>query len=262
MLQGVYRPVSVPDSPEARARAAMLVVRPFAVICDRTASWLHGIDTFEYRELDILPPVETIVLRGNNRVRRQGCTGGIRDLARADIMEIEGFRLTTPVRTAMDLACKLSRYEALAVLDGFMRRHGLTQADLKAELPRYRRRRGVVQLRQLIPIADPQAESSGESWTRLAIIDAGLPTPQPQYWVSDGDFDTYRLDLAYPKHRVAIEYDGRDFHSTPAQRAADEARRHWLREQDWIVIVVDKGSFSSQALARWIQELREALGLS
>jgi len=68
--------------------------------------------------------------------------------------------------------------------------------------------------------------------------------------------------LGISRYQVAVEYDGCDFHSTPAQRAADEARRKWLREQGWIVIVVGKSSFRPQARGSWLQELCEALGLN
>jgi hypothetical protein len=133
---------------------------------------------------------------------------------------------------------------------------------MRRSLPRYFRRRGVIQLRQLIPLADPRAESAGESWTRLEIVDAGLPAPQPQYWVSVGGRPTYRLDLAYPHAKVAVEYDGREFHEGDARRIADERRRRWLRRNGWTVIVVDKDSFSPDALAAWLGELRSALRLA
>ena len=102
-----------------------------------------------------------------------------------------------------------------------MREHGFTVADLLRELRRYVRRRGVIQLRQLVPLVDGRAESSGESWTRIEIVDRGLPTPVPQHWVHVDGVPTYRLDLAYPHARVAIEYDGQEFHTSPADRERD-----------------------------------------
>jgi hypothetical protein len=159
----------------------------------------------------------------------------------------------------MDLGCRLSRRSALAALDAFMRMHGITRDDMDRLLPRYRRRRGVIQLRQLIPLADPKSESMGESWTRCAIHDAGLPTPELQYWITIGGRLVYRLDLAYPHARVAVEYDGEEFHEGEEAERSDEVRRKWLRDHGWTVIVVDKDSFTDEALAAWTRELREAL---
>jgi hypothetical protein len=132
--------------------------------------------------------------------------------------------------------------------------------DLASAAIRYFRRRGVVQLRQLIPLADPRAESARESWTRLAIIDAGLPCPELQFWIEIDGVPTYHLDLAYPRHRIAVEYDGEEFHRrTPEQRRHDDKRRTWLEESGWTVIVVKRGDFTGAALDRWLGDLRAAL---
>ena len=73
---------------------------------------------------------------------------------------------------------------------------------------------------------------------------------------------TYRLDLAYPKAKIAIEYDGEEFHSSAEARAADEMRRAFLRSAGWVVIVVGKHSFADEALEQWIGVLREALAVA
>jgi hypothetical protein len=262
VLRNVYVRSDVPDTTLLRCQAAKLVISPFAVVCDRTAAWLHGVDVFNYRELEILPPLETFVLRGHTATRRPECAGGKRDLTEEDICVLSGLLVTTPLRTAMDLGCKLSRRDALAALDAFMRSHGITHSEMRRALHRYFRRRGVIQLRQLIPLADPRAESPGESWTRIEIIDAGLPIPDLQVWVNVDGVPTYRLDLAYAKHKVVIEYDGREFHEPDERREYDEQRRTWLRRHGWTVIVVDKDSFSEESLAGWLGELRAALRLA
>jgi hypothetical protein len=259
VLTGVYDWCEAPDTIERRARAAALIIAPWDVICDRTAAWLHGIDAFEFRELDLLPPLEVFARNGRHRIQRNGLAGGQRDLSPRDLMVIGPVLVTTPLRTAMDLGAKLPRRAALAVLDAFMRAHGLTRDEMLAELPRYRRRRGVVQLRELVRIADPRAESPGESWTRMSIIDNGLPVPELQVCVMSGGRELFRLDLAYERLRICIEYDGEEFHSSPAQIAHDRARRDWLREHGWHVIVLTKASFSGDARQDWLNELRRAI---
>jgi hypothetical protein len=262
MLRGVYLRADVVDTVEMRALATALVVAPGAVIVDRTAAWLHGVDVFDYRELEILPPLECVVLRDQSRIERPECLGGERDLASYDVMTVLGLRVTTPLRTALDLGCKLPRPDGLAALDMFMRLHGLTKADYVQSLPRYRRRRGVVRLREMVALADGRAESARESRTRLAIHDAGLPTPEPQFRVVHHGVEIFRLDLGYPKHRVAVEYDGEEFHDvTDEQRDADRDRREWLSEHGWTVIVVRKGDFDGPNRRRWITQLRKALRL-
>ncbi len=261
-LRGVYLRADVEPSLINRALAAGLVVSSHSVLCDRTAAWIHGCDVFDFRELDVTPPLESYVLRGHDPTDRPECDGGTRDLCPDDWIEIDGVRVTTPLRTALDLGCALSRRRALAAMDSLMRAHGFDTADLRRMLRRYSRRRGVVQLRELVELVDGRSESSGESWTRLEIIDSGLPSPEPQYWVCIAGVPTYRLDLAYPHARVAVEYDGEEFHSSPDARANDGARRRWLQANGWKVIVVDKNSFTPTAIADWIAEVRGHLGLA
>jgi hypothetical protein len=113
-----------------------------------------------------------------------------------------------------------------------------------------------------VAIADGRAESTGESWARLALHDAGIPAPTPQLWVERRGQRLFRLDLGWRHHRVAVEYDGEQFHETDEQRRHDLERRMWLRDHGWTVIVVRKDSFSDAALRAWLAEVRSALRLS
>ncbi len=67
-------------------------------------------------------------------------------------------------------------------------------------------RRGIVAVRELLPLADERAESPMESEARLAMIDGGLPIPELQFEVVDGNNDLRRLDFAWPRttHRGRI----------------------------------------------------------
>lgn len=260
VLHGVYVSCDALDTIELRVGALALVVSPHSVVCDRTAAWLHGIDVFGYGDQELLPDVETCVYRHRSRTDRAGVDGRTRDLLPQDVMVIRGVTVTTPLRTALDLGCGLGRHRALGALDQFMRAHGITYSEMNGELPRFFRRRGVVQLRELVPLADPRAESLRESWVRLDIHDAGLPCPELQYWIEIDGVPTYRLDHAYPKLRVAVEYDGEEFHRrTEEQRRRDLERRTWLRDHGWTVIVIDKDDLTGVDADAWIRELRAAL---
>lgn len=261
VLRGVFVAAETPDTPLVRAHAARLVISPHAVICDRTAAWLLGAEVFRYRELDVLPPIESYVLRGHDPTDRPECAGGTRDLLPTDWFDLEGLRVTTPARTALDLACKLPRREAYAAMVAVMRTCGLERADVQALVPRYFRRRGIVQGRQLVAIAEPRLESSGEAWTLLEIADHHLPLPEPQFWVLVDGVPTYRLDFAYPHAKVAVEYDGEEFHSGAEARTRDRRRRQWLEDRGWTVIVLTKDSFTDEAIAAWVGQLRSVLGL-
>jgi hypothetical protein len=259
VLRGVYLRADVRLTVKVKLAAAALVISRDAVACDRTAAWIWGVDTFSYGELDVLPPLETFVLRGRHRTNRADHRGGVRDLLPCDWVEIDGVKVTTPLRTAMDLGCCLNRRPALAAMDALMRGHAFSHADMTRLLPRYFRRRGVIQLRELVPIVDPRAESPRESWMRLEMHDFGLPAPQLQWWVDVDGVPTYRLDVAYPHARIAIEYNGADHHSSPQDRAQDEARCAWLRAHGWTVIVIDSTAFAPDSDLSWLVAIRDAL---
>jgi len=246
----------VADSLELRTQAAALVLGADQVVCDRAAAFLHGVDAYGMREAQTRP-LETCVIRGGARTRHRGVDGRERDLAPADIETQWGLRVTTPLRTALDLGCSLPRHRALGVMDELAREHRLSPAALVAGSRRFRGRRGVVQLRALTAMVDPRSESQRESWIRLDIADAGLPRPEMQWSVIEDGVEKWRLDLAYPDHLVAIEYDGEEFHRrTDAQIERDVCRRRWLREHGWNVIVVTKHDLRD---GKWLERLRDAL---
>jgi hypothetical protein len=260
VFHNVYVRADILDSIETRTAALAIVLPPFAVVCDRTAAWIHGVDVLSFRELGSPPPIELVSIRDLTPSRSRGVNGGERDLDPLDITVVDGIRVTTPLRTALDLGCKLPRYRAIGALDQFMRLHEITHRDFSAHLPRYRGRRGVVQLRELVRIADPASESPGESWIRLAIYDANLPPPTLQFSVAVGGKELFRLDLAYEFQGVCVEYDGQEHHTSPDHVRADERRRGWLRDHGWTVIVVTKDDLDRDSTRAWISVLREALG--
>lgn len=240
VVRGVYAAAQAPDDLAFRARAVALVLPTDAVATDRTAAWLHGVDLVPRTAATVAPPIE-FFLEPGRRARRLGVESGERTLMSRDVVELGGVRATSPVRTALDLARLVWRFDALAALDQFLRL-GVSQTQLVAELDRFRGYRGVVQARQLVPLADPRAESVAESALRLHWHDAGLPRPDLQVWVSDAaGVAVYRLDLALPEVRFAAEYDGVEFHSSLAARAHDRSRRGWLDvEGGWVIEVFGK----------------------
>lgn len=53
LLRDVYVAARLEDTIELRARAAARVVSPHAVVVDRTAAWLWGVDVLRPEELNV-----------------------------------------------------------------------------------------------------------------------------------------------------------------------------------------------------------------
>ena len=83
--------------------------------------------------------------------------------------------------------------------------------------------RGIVTFKRAIELAEPATESPMETRLRMMLVLAGLPRPRVQ--VSLGDPLIARVDLYYPEHRLAIEYDGATHRET---LAADNRRQNRL----------------------------------
>jgi len=215
-----------------RAAAALLTVDPEAVLCGRTAARLHGCTAARSSPIHLLMRYERrLQARADLRVHR----GWFGD---DDVTEIEGLPVLAFDRTIGDLLCSDDRWEALACADQAValcpeaERAGFIMA-IGAQLDRRRDRRGTRQAADLLWLIDGGAESPPESWLRLLVVDAGFPPPTVQYRVVDIDGAlVYRLDLAWPEIRVALEYDGYEAHVGrqvhDAARDADLARRGWL----------------------------------
>jgi hypothetical protein len=233
VVRGVFTAAQAPNDTLVRASALALVVPPTAIVTDRTAAWLHGVDILPRSALTDPPPID-IVHVDDTRVRRPEVDGRRRGLTPSDITVIHGIRVTTAARTALDLGRLLWRYDALAAIDGFLR-IGVPHDLLRAEIGRFRGFRGVIQLRFLVPLGDPRAESVAESALRLHWHDAGLPKPELQWWIySDDGVGIYRLDVADPDVRYAAEYNGVEFHTDDDDVAYDEERCAWIsRERHW-----------------------------
>lgn len=256
-LRGVYCPADLPDTLEVRAACAALVLPAHVVLVDRTAAWLYGVDCLRHAETRLAPHLEVVSVRAS-RTRRDGIYGGQRELRPAEVRRVHSVRATTPVRTAVDLACLRGGAGALAAVEAFMRACGVTTEDLLRQLPRHRGRRGVVQARQVVSVASSASASAGESWTKWCILDAGLPEPVQQWEVELEGWGRVFLDFAYPELLIAVEYDGREFHG-PADQRRDEARRAALREAGWLVIVVRAEGLEARAREAWLGALGSAI---
>jgi len=243
LLYDAYVDALVPDSVELRVEAVCLVIPPSAIICRRTAAWLYGIDAYAPHQRDQALMVECVVPARLPRVRRDGVEGREETLQPYDACTLAGVRVTTPTRTALDLARYAPRFMGLAAVDAFCQQQLTSPSQLLACVERFRGGRNIAIARKLISWAEPLTESPGESWLRLRILDAGFPRPEAQIKVLDtfGRL-VYRLDLGYRDRSIGLEYDGLEFHDLQEQRDHDEKRRTRLdREFGWQTYGFDRG---------------------
>ena len=213
-----------------RARAAWLWSRREGVVAGQSAAALHGA-----KWVDGGRPAE--LLWGNRRPPR-----GIRSwsdrFAGDEIEVVNGMRVTTPVRTALDIACHYAVDRAVAGIDALARATHLKMADVELLAERYAGRRGIRNARTAIDLVDPGAESPRETWLRLLLISAGFPRPQTQIPV----YDEYGvliavIDMGWEDIKVGADYEG-DHHRSRRQFNKDIRRAEGVANQGWIDVRV------------------------
>lgn len=237
VFKGMHVDAAVPDSRRLRLAAAHLVTPPHAVISDSFASWVLMVDTFRPSERHTVIPT-MLVPHGSSRVRAAGVRCRQAIVRDSDVIEVDGLLVTSELRTTSDLLRTLWRPYALAAGDGMARAGLVEPAEVVAYVHRLDGYRGAPQARELSLLIDAGAESAGESWQRLRIIDAGFPRPTTQIHVID-DFGRDRyFDMGYRELLIASEYDGREFHTLAEDLEHDVERREYFeRRYGWRFVI-------------------------
>jgi hypothetical protein len=126
--------------------------------------------------------------------------------------------------------------DAVAGLDAVLRA-GLVDRERLAAMVARLSDNGIVDARRAVDLADPRAESLPESIMRVHLVLAGLK-PVPQYTLTLDSGPDVRFDLAFPRRRVALEYDGdwRDGESWALNRDRDRLNR--VHAIGWDVVFI------------------------
>jgi len=223
--RGVYS-IQAPDL-LMRLRALDLMVGEHAVACLHTAAELYGFGVCDSGPVHVLDP----------GFRLRPTTGlMVHQRKGAPLQFVSSRRATSPAWTAVEVVRQLPRPRALAVLDAALRSMWCGPVDLAAAAERQRGRRGIVAVRNLLPLADGRAESAMESEARLAMLDHGLPCPDLQHLIRGRDGETWRVDFAWPEAKVAAEYESVEWHAGRAEMFRDKQRFAGIQEMGWILV--------------------------
>lgn len=250
-FRAIYPDVYLPDwaTPTLRKRSlgAWLWSDRRGVLAGLAAAALHGSQWIGDDE-----PVELI---WRNPHSPAGVITRNLRIGHDELTSVAGLPVTTAPRTAFDLGRLLPTGEAVARLDALMRATPFSIEDVLLLAKRYAGARGVRRLRTALPRVDPGAESPKETWLRLLLIDAGLPTPTTQIPVHENWLLVALLDMGWEKYQVAVEYDGDHHRSDPKQWRKDQRRLRKLEQMGWMVIRVIAGGTREDIVPR----VRDAL---
>jgi hypothetical protein len=244
---GAYRCAGSVPSLRQRALAACLAFDPPVALSHRSAAVLWGFEAVD------AGPQMVVSMAHNRSGRRQGIETHRVQLEAVEVAERWGIPVTSAARTLLDLAAVMPDAVLERCVDDALRLRHVTVAGVTALLDRADRRSrpGALQLRELLSArrGTTAGDSVGVDRVIRWLAHAGLPAPTVGLTVLlTGQVRI--IDLAYPVERIAIEYNGWEFHQMRSRMDADHIRTTELELAGWLVIVVTAAHDEQQTVDR------------
>lgn len=164
----------------------------------------------------------------------------------SDVAVINGIRVTTPVRTLVDLAGRLHPDRVERVCDTMWARRLITYRhlhDYAVRLPPRGGAPGARVIRRLAEARPPEfrpPESSAEHRVNELLEKAGVPELERQVDIGDNNTWIGRVDLADRRLRVLVEVQSELFHGSVLDQRNDQVRLERLRAAGWAVLEVQQ----------------------
>ena len=234
LFPDVYAPACLAPTPALRSMAAAVLVEGRGVLAGYSAAELLGASCGP-----VDAPAEVLMLRSGGQSYQCSGLRVHRDLVAPDeTTDAAGCRVTSPVRTAFDLARWVpSLVEKVVAVDALAYHCGITLDDVVRLRLAHPGAWGTRHLTAVLRHATDLAESPMETRIRMALWAGGLPPPHLQFAVPAAG-RVRRLDLAYPEVMLAIEYDGED-HRTQERARLDLEREAALVALGWTILRFD-----------------------
>jgi very-short-patch-repair endonuclease len=211
---GVYRVGHRAPSIEATYIAAVRACGDRALLSGRAAGFVFALLKGTAPPPEVLTPTERRVKGVKTRRARS--------IDPRDATKWRGIPITTIARTLVDLAAVLDSGDLARACHEAGVRHHITPAQVGAVLARRRNSPGARKLRRILHGDVPVTLSVLERGFLALLRERGLPLPQ-----TNRPAGGRRVDCRWPEHRLTVELDSYQFHSS---RHAWEQDRHRERE--------------------------------
>lgn len=241
VAHGWHVPASAPRTPAQRVVEAARVV-PRGTLSGWAAAYVLGADVFDGRDAltGRLEDVRVVLPPSASRVVAAGVRCVRVELDELEVTERHGVRLTTPLRTAVDLAREApDLVEAVVALDGLLGAQVLHPQQL-ARLGTVTSLRGAAQARRAADLARVRVRSPWE--TRLRLF-AQLELRLPELLVNVPVFDLDGTFLGAPdlldvEAGLALEFDGAG-HRERERHRTDNVREEGFERHGLVVVRAD-----------------------
>lgn len=253
---GRYVPASVPATTTQRLVEAAAHLPPGGALGGWSAAHLLGATRFDGLDRSLRPaPAVLCVPDALHRRTAPGLRYVRQELGADEVVHVGGVPVTSPVRTASDLArWAPDLEEAVVDLDALLQADVIQESVLPLLGESLRARRGTRQARSAFTLARRGARSPGETRLRLTyVLGLGAPTPLLNPRVHDrlGRFLGIP-DLLDTEAGLVLEYDGGswqdserpDGHLDPEQHREDNEREEWFERNGLLVLRATKADLA------------------
>jgi len=192
----------------------------------QSAAILHGAGTWGV-DLD---HVHVTRLDGGRGRHQAGVAHHVSALTETDLVEVDGLLLTTPARTAWDVAIRETTEAGLVIADS-LQHLGLTDEEqLLVQARRHAAWRRARHAKLTLTLSDARSESPGESRARYLMREFRLPRPELQVEVRDEDgFLVGICDFGWEEFCHLGEFDGLLKYGSGEDLAREKAREDRIR---------------------------------
>jgi hypothetical protein len=232
---GVYAIAPARQDPQALIAAAVLAGGPTAVASHASAAWLW--DFLSHYK----PPAEISLPTGDRRPRHilsHRCPS----LQPRDITRQRGVPATTPARTALDLAPRLSRKQLTRLVNDQLPDGYLTVGALQDVVQRNPLHPATKLLRPFVDSPRRPTNSDFEDEFLACCAKYGLPPPEINF-----PFNGRKLDAFFPEHGLIVELDGWGFHKDKEAFENDRERDADHLELGLVTMRLTKDRFDAHA---------------
>jgi len=254
VLPGVVRICGSQRSEAQTLMAYLLYAGPTAALSHRSAARRWGWDPF-CNDTHVELTVDRDLRVAGAHIYRGA-------LPPSDVGILHRLRVTSPVRTIVDLAGVVTEEELEIALDCGLVVSRLDTERIRRALERIGRqgRRGCGVLHRLLGEREdgrPLGTSPLEVRFVRFLRRNRLPRPVSQYPISVSGRN-FVLDFAYPERRLAIETDGYRWHASRERFESDRDKSNALSLEGWRLLRVTHKQMADQGVL--LETMRRALG--
>jgi hypothetical protein len=228
-FHGVYRVAGAPVTPQTRIWTFVLATGAVASYLTAAAQWGYPV------------PDDGLIHVTRHERARYFTVPGLRihrtELAPPVITTRNGLPITTRTETLLDCLGWLALGPARTLLDRALQENWLSHTAIPSRLEQQPGRWGNRQLKRLHDDLIVGAEAESERRVLRILRSAGI-----NGWVANFrirlDGKSFRLDIAFPQWKIAIEVEGWTWHRTRDRRDRDVTKLNALTRNGWALVVL------------------------